>query len=263
MELNFKKWALAEWAKFGFEKERMISRKNAKDENPINPIDSHQIIDELRRMPALGFDRPHHVWTDVIQWGDHPGSLRIDISPLGSYKVLMRRKMSDLQGETTWICVGVLNLNETSHNTNEVAIAHKVYEQLKTIHTQLPHGASHECPAFEKIVWSLYDATRKDYPDYYMFPTGIKKINENYYKLIFEFRGHGVESPTRGRAEQFNIDIFWDKEKGLVRCWGYNIDSKIRQHTWTVQPSEWDEYFSPTQPVNEITTIVTKILSTY
>lgn len=261
--MNFKRWIFSEWAKFGFEKEQKIPRKDPADEQPINPIDSHMIIDELARKPALGFDRPHQVWTDVIQWGNHPGSIRIDISPLGSYKVLMRRQMTDLTGETAWICVGVKNLNETDQDRNESAIAADIYDKIREIHLQLPLGASHECPKFEKIVWGLYDATKKEYPDYCMFPYGIKKMDENYYKIIFEFRGHGVESPTRGRAEQFNIDIYFDKSKGLVRCWGYNIDSTVGQHSWKVQPSEWDEYFSPTQPIHEISDIITTIFSTY
>jgi hypothetical protein len=96
-----------------------------------------------------------------------------------------------------------------------------------------------------------------------MFPIGMYKKSENYHKYVFEFRGHGVEAPTGGRAEQFNIDLSWNQNKGLIHCWGYNIDSTTRQHSWKVQPSEWDEYFAPTQDTKEIVESISRIFMTY
>ena len=96
-----------------------------------------------------------------------------------------------------------------------------------------------------------------------MFPIGMYKKSENYHKYVFEFRGGGVEAPTAGRAEQFNIDLLWEPKRGLIRCWGYDIDSTTRQHSWKVQPSEWDEYFAPTQDTKEIVESISRIFMTY
>lgn len=263
-KLDFKTWL--EMADYGFDKVKKPTGAKAPPDDalPIDPIDSHLIIRELRRMPPLGQFLPEVKWNDVINWGNEVGALQIDISPLGSYKIVTRRKVKDLQGETTWICKGVLALNEESeYNKNEPEIADELYQTLKEVSGQMIQGPAKEYPHFEKLANALNNATAREYPDYCMFPVGFKKISDDYYKCVFEFRGHGMEAPTTMRAEQFDIDLYWDKKKGLIRCWGYDIDSQTKQHDWRVMPSEWDEWFSPGQPIKEICEIVVGIFMTY
>jgi hypothetical protein len=52
--------------------------------------------------------------------------------------------------------------------------------------------------------------------------------------------------------EQFYIDMSYNQKTGMIRSMGVGVQSPTRQHTWTIQPSEWDEYFSNTQPEEEI-----------
>jgi hypothetical protein len=195
--------------------------------------------------------------------GDQAGAIKIDVSPLGSYKIIARRKIKDIQGEDTWVCKKVFPLDENEHNNNEIPLAHSIYDDLVEINKTLLEGPKREFPEFERLVEKLTSAVRQNYPSYCMFPKGLKKMNEDYFKIYFEFKGHGVEAPTRGRAEQFDIDVLWDRNKGLVRIWGYDIDSKVRQHTWNVQPSEFDEWFSPSQPPEEIIEAVVSMFMTY
>jgi hypothetical protein len=96
-----------------------------------------------------------------------------------------------------------------------------------------------------------------------MFPKGLKKIKENYYKVFFEFKGSGAGAPGSIRAEQFNIDLAFDENKGLLKCWGYNIDSPMKQRLFIAQPSEWYEYFSPKEDKNKIIKCIIKTLMTY
>lgn len=265
-KLQFKEWLLHEWANFGFDTAAVKpvgGTEPAEGAGPIDPIDSHIIIQELCRLPALGLLEPRWTWADVVEWGHEVGALKIDISPLGSYKIMARRKIRDLQGENTWICKGVFTLEENEHNRDELDLAHQIYDDLKKISMEMIEGPAKEYPDFERLVRSVYNGVRREYPSYCMFPVGTKKMDENYYKIIFEFRGHGVEAPTRARAEQFNIDIHWDSKRGLIHLWGYNIDSKVRQHSWQVMPSEFEEWFSPAQPIEEIVKATVDMLLTY
>lgn len=143
-------------------------------------------------------------------------------------------------------------------------LASEMYDHLEKLSIEMIDSAQRDYPEFSRLVEKMVSAVRRDYPSYCMFPAGLKKINENYFKIYFEFRGHGVLAPPRQkRMEQFDIDLFWDKSKGLVRCWGYNIESSLGQHDWTPAPSEWDEWFAPSQPIEEIIECVKRIFSTY
>lgn len=81
--------------------------------------------------------------------------------------------------------------------------------------------------------------------------------------IFMTLRGAGVEAPTASRVEQFNINLQFDEQKGLIRCWGYDIASPTKQHKWLPQPSEWDEYFAPTQSLQEIENVIINSLLVY
>lgn len=270
-KLSFRRWAiLKEWADFGFEKKLSDFKANQlggtiphEGSRPIDPIDSEIITDELNRLPPLGYFSCRSKMSNLLEWGYDVGALQVFISPLGSYKTIIRRKTRDLQGEETWVCKDVVNFKENEHNDNEIPLAHKIYNHLHELHKEELDSPKPEYKDFDKLAHAIFSEVRRNYPAYCMFPVGMKKIDEGYYKIIYEFRGHGVEAPGGNRAEQFNIDVFWDKNKGLVKCWGYNIDSKVRQHTWAVQPSEFEEWFAPTQDIKKTVWIIKTILMTY
>ena len=118
----------------------------------------------------------------------------------------------------------------------------------------------------DRLAWKLWTTSKRNHPSYCMFPVNLRKQNENYFKLVFEFKGHGVlrQIDARpSRAEQFNIDLYWDKTKGLIRCWGYDIDSTLSQHSWRVQPSMFDEWFSPHQEQEQIIDNIISIFMQY
>ena len=124
----------------------------------------------------------------------------------------------------------------------------------------------HQKPNFndlKKLSWKMWDRCKAIFPSYIMFPIGLKQMSENYYKIVFEFKGYGVEAPSSMRAEQFNIDIHFNKKTGIIKVWGYNIDSDIGQHTWKVQISDFNEWFAPSQPIEEIVKAVHNSLMTY
>ena len=262
MKKTFKTWL--EWADYGFERQppKMDSKD---DELPFDPINSEIIIKELLSLGKVGNKPPKHAWHTCLEYGDktQPGAMEIDISPLGSYKVITRKKIRTLEGELVGICKHILSLNEhDTKNSNEVPIAHKVYSVLEIIDGIMLDVAKPAYPEFKKLVHYLASAASRLAPEI-MFYKGTKFLDENYALIWFELHGAGIEAPGNQRIEQFNIRINFDKEKGLIRCWGHDVASPMRQHEWQVQPSEWDEYFAPTQSMKEITEAIVGAFRTY
>jgi len=265
-KLSFKSWI--EWADFGFEDQRKprlhdsgIANDNV-GEDPINPIDCEVIMKELYSFPPLGNKKSRWTWADVMEWGEQAGAIKVDISPLGSYKIITRRLVVDLEGQLRWVCKSIFPLNENNHNKNEIPLAHEIYETIQKADMEMLDSAQPEYPDFKRLAYRMNTAVQRTHPTVMLYQ-GIKELDENYYVIFLEFRGSGVEAPTRARAEQFNVRVFFDKKIGLVRIWGHDIDSDMRRHNWEPQPSEWDEYFAPTQPIAEIVEANLRMLMTY
>jgi hypothetical protein len=266
-QLLFKNW-LTEMADYGFNRDKYVLPKGGTEEIegdiPFKPVNASAIMTELARLPAIGPNKVRVRWDDVIEWGNGHGAMQLDISPLGSMKVVARRKIRDLHGEAVWICKKVFPVIEKKVQEHEVGLAHKMYDTIKEIANDMIDSPAKEYDQLEQLAWKLWMAVKRDHPSYCMFPIGLRKQNESYYKVVFEFRGHGVERMRdNGRAEQFNIDLLWNRNRGLLRCWGYNIDSTMGQHSWKVQPSEWDEWFAPSQDHEQIIENVVKIFMKY
>jgi hypothetical protein len=267
--LLFKNW-LVEMADYGFDQDMRNKPKGGTEEmngdTPFKRIDGGKIITELSKLPALGPNKPNLKWTDMVEWGKGPGAIQAGVSPLGSMRVFVRRLTKDLEGQPVWICEKVIPLGDNKAEDKEISIAHDVYDQLTEMSKEMLPGPAKEFDELERLSWKLWAAAKRDHPSYCMFPIGLRKQNENYYKLVFEFRGHGVlkqKNGRQGRAEQFNIDLIWESKRGLIKCWGYDIDSTLGQHSWQVQPSEFNEYFSPAQEQEKIIENIIKIFLQY
>jgi hypothetical protein len=267
--LKFTDYALQrEWADYGFEKRSVLGpvggSEDIKGEKPYSQFKTEEIIHELVRQPPLGLFHPRRR-PGIVEWGENVGAMKVEFSPAGSSKAFVRRLIKDLQGEQTWVCKYIWPFgNQSGLQEKEMPVAHEMYEHLEKLSLELIDSAKRDYPEFDRLADKLTTAVRLNYPSYCMFPVGVKKINEDYYKIYFEFRGHGVLAPPRQtRIEQFDIDLFWDKKKGVVRCWGYNIESPTKGRKWIVSPSEWDEWFAPSQPIEEIVECVKRIFMTY
>lgn len=262
MDMNFTDW-LGEWADYGFDRD-LDEPKDEDDQKPYDPISADIIIQELLSLGKIGTRQAHHTWQDVIEYGSNDvGTLAIDITPLGSFKVITRRKITTLQGESAWICKHVLSLNEHNYaDRNEVPIAHKIYSTLEEIDNQLIEKAQANYPDFKKLSQMLTRNSSRLCPEG-MFYKGVKEIDENHVITYFEFRGGGVGGPDQSRIEQFNIHLYFDQKKGLIRSWGHDVSSTLSQHEWSLNPSEWDEYFAPTQNLKEIVSAIVGAFRTY
>jgi hypothetical protein len=263
MEISFRRFL--EMADYGFNHDRATGRVSSgmPDGCPLTPAKAEEIMEELKRLPPIGSVKARRTWNDVMEWGNDVGAVKVDISPLGSYKIITRRKIHDLKGEERWLCKNVIPLNDQPFaQQSETVIAHHLYETVEKISHDQIERAEDSCPIFERLCSGLAAKTRQRHPQIMLY-RGIKRISEYHQKIYFEYRGAGNEAPNQRRVEQFDIDIHFDPKMGLIRCWACEITSSKGQHEWKVTPSEWDEYFSPTQEKGEIIDAIKTLLNTY
>lgn len=254
---------------FGYKEPLKEPNKNAiYDDLPLNRLRPDGIMTELVRNGKVGNKEPRQTWTDVVEWGTEPGAIMTDLSPLGSFRMTIRRQIMDLEGTKVWICKKVHPLvNDYEGGNDELLeqnIADEVFEHVKQIEKYGIDTPRREFPEFQKLVLKTTEAIRGQRSDIFIFE-GLKQseYDPNHYIIHFGYRGHGVEAPGSARCEQFHIHMQFLPERGLIRQWGNEIQSKTRRHQWLPVPSEWDEFFTPSQPAGEIVESTVINLSVY
>lgn len=262
---SFKKWFLKEDV-FGFEKNRKTKEKVVFDQDPILPINAHIVIETLIGS-AVSDQVAFSDYPDQIQWGKEPGAIQMVISPLGSFKSIVRRLQTDLEGKKVWTCKRIIPYKDILKVTKQIDenVAYDILDVVKEVNKSEIEAPSKDYKNLEKLTIKLAQITRRKdiIPEIFIY-RGIKEIkkNENYL-IFFELRGQGVESPGSSRVEQFIIDMSYNPKTGMIRSFGHDVQSPTRGHVWYPQPSEWDEYFSPSQKDSEICEAIASALSTY
>lgn len=265
--LTFKKWLLKEDADiFGFEKTRKKVNAESLDDNPILPINCEVVIETMMREKING-EAPFSAYADQIQWGRNPGAVRMVISPLGSFKSIFRKLHLDLEGREVWVCKNILPYKDIANSNFQFDenFAMGLFEKIEEIADQEINAPSHDYNKLENLTIKIArQSSRLDIKPELFIYRGITQIKKNENYLIeFECRGQGVETPGSGRLERFVIDMSYSPKTGMIRSFGHDIQSPTKGHVWYPQPSEWDEYFSSSQPEKEIIDAITAVLSTY
>jgi hypothetical protein len=260
---DFKSWVIAEKTDiFGFERERERFRQNVIiDEDPLKPLMSEKVLDELERH-SLGIKPARRSWSDLVEWGDGGlGTLQVSMSPVGSLSATIRRKINDLEGNEVWVCKHIYPMKDNLIG-KEMNLAHDVLENVQKIDMAMVDMPSHDYKEMNYLANQLYGQIKLRRPPIFM-QTNMKKMAENVFLFYLEPTGTGVEAPTADRLEQFNINLTYSPKTGLIRCWGNDVLSPTKGHKWELQPSEWDEYFCPSQPRKEIVESIINALSVY
>ena len=264
---TFKKWLILNEGKdiFGFEKERAAPKKVV-DESPIIPINPDDLIDTMLETNLDG-RKAFSDFPAQVQWGREPGAIQMVISPLGSFKSIVRKLHTNLKGESVWICKKIIPYTDIMHANKKFdeSLASDLFEQIEKVSKGDLEAPLNNYIKLDSLTIKIANyCRRKDIiPEIFMF-RGIKQIKKNENYLIhFEPRGQGVEAPGSARVEQFIIDMSYNLETGIIKSFGHDVQSSIKGHQWYPQPSEWEEYFSPSQSPNEITEAIGAALSTY
>ena len=268
-KLSFKYWLVNEFADYGFgdaNNQILGGTDIMKGDGIFQHIKPSIIVNELMQMPPLGPLEATNQVDDEVQWGEQEGAIKATITPLGSMKVTTKRLTKDLEGNKTWILESVYPISDYKDEHKEIEVANKVFDHINKINKNPTNGPDGDYEDIERLAQKLGHTTKKQHPSYIMFPTQLRKQDENYYKLVYEFRGQGMGTPVSGktgRAEQFNIDLVYYPKKGMIRCFGYDIDSTAGERKFYIEPSEWDEYFSPKQDDSLIVENIVKLFLQY
>lgn len=254
-----------EFANYGFEfspKKVYGGTRTQEGEKPIDYVNSNIIIDEVSKYKINNLNGVKF-WENTVQWGNEVGAIKVEVTPFGSYRIIIKKLIKDLIGESVWVTKHVIDLDDDDSNHKEMDYVENCISLVNNINQENLDYAIKEYSEFDKLAWNLWNKCKAVFPSYIMFPIGMKKMEENYYKIVFEFKGSGVEAPTRSRAEQFDIDVYHNKKTGIIKVWGYDIDSDTRKHDWQVQISDFNEWFAPSQTIEQIVNAVHNSLMTY
>lgn len=266
MEIDFSKWFF-EYADYGFESRKPTAKqeKNTQTDNddakPWKLFKIKKFFEELKYLLNSDNKKTLKVWEEELSWLENGNVVEVNINPFGSLRITTRKIIKDLQGVDTKICKHVLDIDDYQINREENT-ARYIYKKILKFREKNIDYPSKDYN-LKKLAHELFNKVRLKYPEYIMFPVGMKEVSKDYYKIIFEFKGQGQGVPGSSIAMQFDIDLFFDKEKGLIRCWGYDIDSPVKKRQFNPQPSEWNEYFSPHEKISKIVGMITTTFMTY
>jgi hypothetical protein len=247
---------------FGFDKDRNRPQQDRTelDELPIDDVSSSVVMEYLGKMilptrePLLEFDTQ-------VRWGEGPGAIRVNLSPLGSFKAIIRKNINDLEGNPIWICKEVLPLIYRKHESED-NLSIDLFNHVQTIDEMPLDSPAGHFDNLEAFVGRLADRVKKLAPPIFVFE-GVKKMTDNHYLIYMSCRGGGTGAPDNQRLNEFVINISFDPKRGILKNFGYNVQSSMRGYTWEIQPSEWEEYYTPTQKPDEIINATIAALSTY
>lgn len=263
-KIKFVKWlSLKEYADYGFSDMLKYKQKsnNKLKEKPENTVfKTSAFLDHLTDLIEDDNIKVIRKWADQISWTDNGHPMEVNINTLGT--IITKKLIKNITGKEVPLCKDVLSVDEIN-NGKENLIADKIYNRIKNIRKNNYDNAVSDYNGLEKLAKLLFKACLETYPYYIMFPKGLKKIDHNYYKVFFEYKGGGAGAPDSSRAEQFNIDLSYNKEEGLIRCWAYEILSAMKRRDFLPQPSEWNEYFSPKEKPEKIIKLIIKFLMSY
>jgi len=265
---SFKRWFLREGKDiFGFERLRLeADPPETVEDKPIKPINSDLVMEFMMRSKIGGVE-PVLEFSNQIKWGDDPGSMMMVISPLGSYKSIVRRLQLDLEGREVWTCQRIFLYKDLANASEQFddKLANYIFEHIEKIHGDEIKAPSHDYDGLKRLILkTARTCSRKDVlPDLLLY-RGIKEVEENRrYIIFFECRGQGVETPGSSRLEQFAITMSYNPSTGMIRSFGNDIQSPTKGHKWYPQPSEWDEYFSSGKKDSDIVDCVAAAFSSY
>lgn len=265
---TFRQWLINEKADiFGFDKSKEPKGSDDKSyDGPIIPIKPEVLIETMMKETIRG-QEPFSEYADQIQWGRNPGAMKMVISPLGSFKSIIRKLQLDLEGKETWVCRSIIPYKDLMHANKKFDenFAMDLFEKIEQIGEQEMEVPKSEYKELRNLTISLaYHCRKKNIlPEIFIF-SGVKEMKKDENYLIeFELRGQGVEAPGSARVERFVIDMSYNPKTGLIKSFGHDIQSPIKGRKWYPQPSEWEEMFSSGQNPKEIVEAIGAAFSTY
>lgn len=263
---NFKNWLLSETKKdiFGFNKS--IKHKDNFNKEIVDTVNPDIITNQLLKM-KLGNKTPSSNFNNQIVWSNSTNDkLKLEISPYGSLRAIIKREIANSEGEPTWITKYVHLLPDDDEKINELDFAFKLFEKLKKIENSDIDSNSKKIN-FESLVIKIAEEIKLKKPCQWMIFNRIKKINDNYYVIMLNMTGNGLESSSgsgpSNKIEQYHVNITFNNKSGIIRSFGSAIESSKKVSQWHTGVPDWDENFITSQKNEEIISCITNSLKSF
>ncbi len=255
--MQFRSWLEAADI-FGFDREkRGESPETSELILPIKQFDVEKMMDLLSRK-RVGVFLGEVTFHNSIQWGDNPGSVKLEISP--SYTFFVKKLAIDKEGNPRWVTNKCFQLNRTGCGGFEDSVAQEIYESIRMAAESNIEAAVEEYKDLDRLVEAIFRKLKRCIKPIFL-PEGIKKLHEHAYIIKFNVRGQGVEARDHTRIEQNQVMVTYDEAQGTIRITDYNLLSKNgRGHEFRIGLNETEMWFMSSQSVESISNaIATKL----
>lgn len=252
-------------------KEELRKRRAENYDKPGGTLSPTLLMSELMKMGPVNNKAPQRIWNDVVGYGDHeqPGALTATMTPAGSIRLNLRKLAVDLEGNHVWALKKVIPLVDQIDQKDrgdiaEHGLAYQYHSEIAKIDSSTIDAPKNDYKDMETLSLKVAAMSRRSHPSV-MHYAGLRKHNEEHYQIYFQYRGHGQggDTPGQSRLEQFDINMAYYPKRGVIRCWGGEVQSPKSGHRWKLMPSEWDEYFMPSQPMEEIANAIIESFTAY
>jgi hypothetical protein len=252
MNYSFQKWrTYREWADFGFEKDKDTSVPEKNDDKPLNPLDVEYVSQLLKRR-KIGVKESKLCYFGEIQWGEGPGAIKLEFSPLGGLRVRILKQIPNLIGESMWICKKVIVI-KNFYDEHPDTLIENLSGFLTEVDSQQLDTPSNTYDGLENLVLNMASSLLRHTTQKIFIYEGIRRLKENEdYIIHFGVTGMGVQRQDQKRLDQFAVQVTYNKKEGIIRVGGNELGSHIKNHKWEYDPSEFLEYFMPNQDYKEI-----------
>jgi hypothetical protein len=251
--LSFKKW-LEVSDIFGFERDK---RAEHPDDflltRPIERFDVEEMMELLARK-SLGTMKAEITFPNVIQWGNQPGCVKLEVDP--GYRFYVKKLGIDKEGNHRWVTKKMFQLNRNGFGGYEDSVAQEVFEQLESAAKSMIEAPPEDYKDLSNLAERIYTKMKRSAKEIF-FPEGIKKLHDDCYVIKFGVRGQGLEARNQQRVEQNQTMITYDRHQGTIRVINYNLLSNTGgPHEFRIPPSDFECYFFPSQDRDEISEVV-------
>jgi hypothetical protein len=246
---KYKFLTFCEFADFGFKQDIVKPPTNDPNAGPLRPLNVEYITRALQRlkMPMKETQR----FFGELQWGDNAGAVRLQFSPFGGLRAIVRKLSTDLMGEQRWICKRVV---EVRHLFDEFPdkLTLELDKVINEVSNENIDAPSNTFEQTERLVLHMASKLRQARSDLFFFE-GIRRTKENLdYSIHMGLHGHGMQRKDQKRVDEFIVRVAYHQNEGYIQIIGQEIDGPTRRHDWAIEQSQWNENYMPSQSIEEI-----------
>lgn len=237
------------------------------DDLPCTGFNVQRMIEQLARFD-LGFKKSKMKFMNECQWGENPGAVRVVVTPKVNLKI--QKLHYDLEGNKVWIMKKYFFIDDTNYAGKEDIVAQEVFDQVKNVNDEQPENPNKDVDLAELV--RQLDGRLKGLASNVLLPEHqVKKNGENEFTIFYYLRGGGVGSFT-GASSASNImevivNVSKQRSTGLIKAMvtvAGNLSTGGKgSSSWVLMPSDFEEYFMPTQGKREIVEAIVTALKTY